>query len=209
VGGPTWRWEDEALRAGARLVAGCDEAGRGCLAGPVIAAAVILDREDPIDGVDDSKVLPPARREALAREIAARARAVGIGAASADEVDRVNVLRATRRAMRRAVEALDPGPAWLLLDAVRLADVRLPQVSLIRGDSRCMSIAAASIVAKVVRDRVMAHYAEAYPSFAFGSNKGYGTPAHVEALGRLGPCPIHRRTFRGVAPEQRRLDFEP
>jgi len=179
-----------------------DEVGRGSLAGPVIAAAVILDRHAPVRGVRDSKMIRPAEREALARDVLEHAVAVGLGAAGPDEVDGCNVLRATLSAMRRAVAALQPSPDWLLLDAVRLPEVSLPQVSLIGGDRRSYSIAAASIVAKVVRDRIMEHYARTFPSFGFGSNKGYGTAAHLEAISRLGPSPIHRRTFRGVWAER-------
>lgn len=195
---PTWRFEDEARLTGRRFVAGIDEVGRGSLAGPVIAAAVILDRDGAVEGVNDSKVLPPGRRAALARLVLSQAVAVGIGSAGADEVDRINVLRATLRAMHRAVEALPQPPDHLLLDAAFLEEIPTPQISLIKGDRRSFSIAAASIVAKVVRDRVMDHYAMAYPAFGFDSNRGYGTAAHLEALARFGPCPIHRRTFRGV-----------
>lgn len=198
---PTWRFEDEAYASGRRLIAGIDEVGRGSLAGPVIAAAVILDRRSEVGGVDDSKLLPPARRAWIARRVLAEAVAVGIGSASAEEVDRINVLRATLRAMRRAVEALPREADFLLLDAARIEEIPVPQVSLIKGDRLSFSIAAASIVAKVIRDRVMDHYAAAYPDFRFESNRGYGTAAHLEALSRLGPCSIHRVTFRGVRAE--------
>jgi ribonuclease HII len=195
---PSWRYEDEAVRAGGRIVAGLDEVGRGSLAGPVIAAAVVLDRSARIRGINDSKLLTPARREGLAREILETAVAVAVGAAGSEEVDRINVLRATHEAMRRAVEALPEPADVLLLDAVRIPGLSVAQVSLIHGDRLSFSIAAASIVAKVVRDRAMGHYAAAYPEFDFDANKGYGTPAHLHALSRVGPCPIHRRTFRGV-----------
>jgi ribonuclease HII len=198
---PTWRFEDEAYASGRRLIAGIDEVGRGSLAGPVIAAAVILDRRSEVGGVDDSKLLPPARRAWIARRVLAEAVAVGIGSASAEEVDRINVLRATLRAMRRAVEALPREADFLLLDAARIEEIPVPQVSLIKGDRLSFSIAAASIVAKVIRDRVMDHYAAAYPAFRFESNRGYGTAAHLDALSRLGPCSIHRVTFRGVRAE--------
>jgi len=195
---PTWRFEDEAYASGLRFVAGIDEVGRGSLAGPVIAAAVILDRRSKVGGVDDSKLLAPGRRAVLARLVLEEAVAVGIGSASAEEVDRINVRRATLQAMRRAVEALPRKADCLLLDAATLEEISLPQLSLIKGDRRSFSIAAASIVAKVLRDRVMDHYAAAFPAFRFESNRGYGTAVHLEALARLGPCPIHRRTFRGV-----------
>jgi ribonuclease HII len=198
---PTWRFEDEAYGSGRRFVAGIDEVGRGSLAGPVFAAAVILDRNGPVDGVDDSKLLTPARRVVLAREVLAQAVAVGIGSAGADEVDRINIRNATLRAMRRAVEALPERADHLLLDAATLDGVDATQVSLIKGDRRSFSIAAASIVAKVLRDGVMEHYAASYPVFGFESNRGYGTAGHLQALARFGPCPIHRRSFRGVRAE--------
>jgi ribonuclease HII len=183
-----------------------DEVGRGSLAGPVVAAAVILHRSRPVEGLKDSKLLTPARREVLARAVLERAVSVGIGLAGPEEVERDNVLGATIRAMKRAVASLGTAPDHLLIDALRLADLPLPQVSLVKGDRRCVSIAAASVVAKVVRDRVMLHYSIRYPDFDFGSNKGYGTPGHLQALARLGPCPIHRKTFRGVW-DQRTLGF--
>jgi ribonuclease HII len=198
---PTWRFEDEAYGSGRRFVAGIDEVGRGSLAGPVFAAAVILDRDGPVAGVDDSKLLTPARRAVLAREVLAQAVAVGIGSAGADEVDRINIRNATLRAMRRAVEALPERADHLLLDAAILDGVDATQVSLIKGDRRSFSIAAASIVAKVLRDGVMEHYAASYPVFGFESNRGYGTADHLQALARFGPCPIHRRSFRGVRAE--------
>ncbi len=195
---PTWQYEDRATAGGSRRIAGVDEVGRGSLAGPVVAAAVILHRSRPVPGLRDSKLLTPARREALARAVLERAVSVGIGLAGPEEVERVNVLGATIRAMKRAVASLETAPDHLLIDALRLADLPLPQVSLVKGDRRCVSIAAASVVAKVVRDRVMLHYSTRYPDFDFGLNKGYGTPGHLQALARFGPCPIHRRTFRGV-----------
>jgi len=195
---PTWRFEDEARREGRDLIAGIDEVGRGSLAGPVFAAAIILDRETVPDGVDDSKIVPAGKRESLSRALLSGSMAVGIGVAGADEVDRINIRRATLRAMARAVEALPLRPDHLLLDAAVLDEVPIPQVSLIKGDRRSFSIAAASIVAKVVRDRVMEYYAASYPVFGFESNRGYGTAMHLEALARFGPCPIHRRSFRGV-----------
>ena len=204
---PTWRYEDAAILEGCRVVAGVDEVGRGSLAGPVVAAAVVLDRRRPVRGVNDSKLLTPARRRDLARRIVERSMAVGLGVAPSEEVDRLNVLQATLAAMRRAIEALGVRPDCLLLDAVRLREVDARQVSLVHGDRLSMSIAAASIVAKVVRDDAMEHYAEAFPAFDFAANKGYGTRGHLEALERLGPCPIHRRTFHGVWIE-RPLAFE-
>ncbi len=195
---PGWRYERLACRGGASRVAGLDEAGRGCLAGPVVAAAVILERSRPVPGVQDSKLLAPARREELALSIAERAVAVGVGVAAPLEVDALNVLKATRQAMERAVRSLLCRPDHLLIDAVSLPDLDLPQSSIVKGDRLSVSVAAASIVAKVVRDRMMRYYAGVFPGFGFEENKGYGTPAHLEAIARLGPSPIHRLTFRGV-----------
>jgi len=189
------------MGAGYSRVAGIDEVGRGSLAGPVIAAAVILDRRMAVDGIDDSKRLPPARREAVARRILETALAVGVGASPSEEVDGVNVLKATILAMRRAVQAIEPPPDALLIDALRLPGFEGAQSGIVGGDRLSYSIAAASIVAKVLRDGVMRYYSGHYPAFDFASNKGYGTAAHLEALGRFGPCPIHRMTFRGVRAE--------
>ena len=198
MAGPSWHYEARAERSGRALVAGIDEVGRGSLAGPVVAAAVILRRDRPIEGLDDSKLIPPVRRERLARRVLEESVAVGLGLATPEEVESCNVLGATRIAMRRAIESLAVRPQHLLLDAVKLPEVDLPQESIIKGDQLSVSIAAASIVAKVLRDRVMGHYASAYPEFGFGANKGYGTPAHLRALARVGPSPIHRRTYKGV-----------
>lgn len=198
MAGPTWRYERAAARTGRRAVAGLDEVGRGSLAGPVVAAAVILAPERPIEGLDDSKLIPPARREKLAREILEDAVSVGLGLATPEEIEVVNVLGATRLAMERAVASLAVRADHLLLDAIALPGVDVPQESIIKGDRLSVSIAAASIVAKVVRDRVMGHYASAYPDFGFGANKGYGTPAHLAALAQVGPSPIHRRGYKGV-----------
>lgn len=196
--GPTWRHELRAVERGFLRVAGIDEVGRGCLAGPVVAAAVILDRDWPAEGVQDSKLLASGRREEIAAAILENAVAVGVGLSSSGEVDKLNILRATKLAMVRAVGALSPPPDHLLIDAVRLPESKLPQVSMIRGESLCLSIAAASVVAKVVRDRLMQYYSGIFPGFGFESNKGYGTARHLEALGAMGPTPIHRRTFKGV-----------
>jgi ribonuclease HII len=204
--GPTLAFEDRARRRGARAVAGVDEAGRGPLAGPVVAAAVILKADDPIDGVDDSKKLSPARREALFAQIRARARSVGVGIVPAHEIDAGGILPATRRAMTEAVQALGAAGAGiaadhLLIDALTLPDVPLPQDGIVRGDQKSASIAAASIVAKVTRDRLMAELDARHPGYGFGVHKGYPTRAHREAIRRLGPCEAHRRSFRGVPPE--------
>ncbi len=183
---------------GASIVAGVDEAGRGPLAGPVVAAAVVLDPENPIAGLDDSKKLSPSRREALLPEILAKARAVALAAAGPREIERINILQASLRAMATAVERLGLAPAHILIDGNKRIPVSLPQTPLVKGDSRCACIAAASVVAKVYRDRVMARMDGRFPGYGFGKHKGYPTRDHLAALELHGPCRIHRRTFRGV-----------
>ncbi len=190
--------ERELHRLGYRLIAGVDEVGRGAWAGPVVAAAVILDLDRIPEGIDDSKRLSPRRREELFTAIWNTARALSIGIVDASEIDRTNILRATERAMRQAIEGLRLRPDFLLIDAVELPDVGIPQQALIRGDQLSVSIAAASIIAKVTRDRLMREYDRLYPGYGFAHHVGYGTRAHQEALMRLGPCPLHRRSFRGV-----------
>lgn len=194
----TARLEQELRQLGYRLIAGVDEVGRGAWAGPVVAAAVILDLDRLPEGIDDSKRLTPARREELARAIQSHAVAFSLGAADAREIDQVNILRATVLAMRRAIEGLRPQPDFLLIDAVELNGLLIPQRAILHGDQLSVSIAAASIVAKVARDRLMREYDRLYSGYGFARHVGYGTPQHREALARLGPCPIHRRTFRGV-----------
>jgi len=196
--GPTEDFEQEARRCGYRRIAGVDEAGRGPLAGPVIAAAVILPVRCRLTGVDDSKQLSASERERLYASILERAVGVGIGAATPQEIDRLNILEATRLAMSRAVSSLSPAPDYLLIDAVTLPHLALPVRSIIKGDALSLSIAAASIVAKVTRDRLMAEYHQVYPLYNFLSHKGYGTEEHLECLARYGPCPIHRQTFAPV-----------
>jgi len=179
-------------------VAGVDEAGRAPLAGPVVAAAVILAAETRIAGLDDSKLLPPEERERLFVLIQARAVAVGVGMADAEVIDRVNILEATRLAMQAAVAALQVVPELVLTDFVRLAGLDCPQRNLVRGDQRSATVAAASIIAKVTRDRIMAEYAIQYPGYGWETNRGYGTPHHWRALHALGPTPLHRRSFPRV-----------
>ena len=185
-------------RIGASPVAGVDEAGRGPLAGPVVAAAVVLDPENPVAGLDDSKKLSPLQREALLTEILAKARAVALAAAGPREIERINILQASLRAMATAVEGLRLAPAHVLIDGNQRIPSPLPQTPLVKGDSRCACIAAASVVAKVYRDRLMARMEGRYPGYGFGKHKGYPTRDHLAALERHGPCGIHRRTFRGV-----------
>jgi ribonuclease HII len=196
--GPTDEFEAEARRCGYRCVAGLDEAGRGPLAGPVVAAAVILPFRCRIPGLNDSKQIAASERERLCEEILLRAVGVGVGTASGQEIDALNILEATRLAMARAVATLDPSPDFLLIDAVALPLVRLPQRPIIKGDGLSLSIAAASIVAKVTRDRLMADFHRAYPQYNFLAHKGYGTSEHLRLLAEYGPCEIHRRTFRPV-----------
>ena len=183
------------------LVCGIDEVGRGPLAGPVVAAAVVLDLDHMPRalrrGIDDSKVLSAEEREDYCREIR-RCAVIGVGAASVREIDRINILRASKLAMAHAVENLPVRPDILLLDAVLLESIEMPQVPLIEGDRRSISIAAASIVAKVYRDLLMESYHERYPVYDFAHNRGYATEGHQAALKTYGPSPIHRRSFEGV-----------
>lgn len=177
------------------MICGIDEVGRGPLAGPVVAGAVILPKDSRILYINDSKKLSAAKREELYEIICAEAVSVGIGMANHTRIDEINILQATYEAMREAVSHLSVSPDLLLNDAVRIPGISLPQVPIIKGDAKSMSIAAASIVAKVVRDRMMTEFAEIYPGYGFETNKGYGSKEHMEALRRLGPCPIHRRSF--------------
>ncbi len=187
--------ERELRLAGFRRIAGIDEVGRGSLAGPVVAAAVILPERHRIKGLRDSKVLPQARREALYELILDRAEAVGVGCMEVEVIDRINILQATKLAMRQALGHLDPTPDHLVIDALSLREVDLPQRPIIDGDAISASIAAASIVAKVTRDRICAEFDDRYPAYGFARNKGYGTRRHVEALMAEGPCEWHRRSF--------------
>lgn len=180
------------------LVAGVDEAGRGPLAGPVVAAAVILDERAPIPGLADSKVLSPGRREQLFERICDRALCVQVAQASVEEIDRLNILQATLLAMRRAVEGLRLLPHQVLVDGNRLPVLRVPALAVVRGDATVAAISAASIVAKVHRDRICARLHEAHPQYGFDGHKGYPTAAHLAALRRHGPCVAHRRSFAPV-----------
>ncbi len=196
--GAPYRYERAAWRAGLPHVAGVDEAGRGPLAGPVVAAAVILNPERRIKGLEDSKLLTPEERESLFDQILEHAAAVGTGIVDPETIDRVNILEATRLAMRQALSRLSPRPNLVLIDAVSLSGLTWPQKPLVRGDRRSASIAAASIVAKVSRDRLMIEADSLFPQYGFRRHKGYPTPEHLRALRKHGPCPIHRRTFHGV-----------
>ena len=194
-------FENQAREDGFRLIAGVDEVGRGCLAGPVVAAACILDPEKPVpEGLNDSKKLTAARRETIDAELRENALAFAVGEVDAGEIDQINILEATKKAMLLAIDALSPAADFLLIDALQLKLVDLPQKALIKGDSISLSIAAASVIAKVYRDRLMCRHEEQYPQYGFAKHKGYGCAAHFEALRKHGPCPLHRKTFRGVVP---------
>lgn len=197
---PTTQYEQALLSAGHGSVAGLDEAGRGCWAGPVVAAAVVLPPEvlaapAALAGVDDSKQLPAAVREAQQRLVYDLAGAVGVGVVPAHLVDAYGIVAATRLAMMTALLRLPRLPDALLIDALTLPELPLPQLPLIKGDARCLSIAAASVVAKVTRDRLMQTADRAYPAYGFAAHKGYGTAQHRQALERHGPCVLHRRSF--------------
>jgi len=193
-----YHFELQALSRGFKQIAGIDEAGRGPLAGPVVAAAVILHPDHPIEGVNDSKKLSERRREQLFELIMAHAAAVGIGLADAQTIDRINILQATRQAMLEAVHTLPCAPDYLLIDGITTIASPLSQQTIKQGDSRSASIAAASIIAKVTRDRLMQDYDQLYPAYGFARHKGYGSAMHLAALQKYGPCPIHRMTFARV-----------
>lgn len=191
---------------GVELIAGCDEAGMSPLAGPVVAAACILKRDDLIRGVDDSKVLSAERREALAVEIRARAVCWAVGIATPAEIDELNIYHAGLLAMRRALDGLTPRPAHALVDARRVPGLKIEQTLIVKGDAKSLSIAAASILAKTHRDALLVALDARYPGYGFASHKGYPVAAHVEALKRMGACPEHRRSF---APVKEVLGTEP
>lgn len=191
-------FEKQARTAGYTNIAGVDEAGRGPLAGPVIAAAVILPSGLELPGVNDSKKLSEKIRERLFDTIMQRAQSVGVGMGSHDLVDSINILQATRHAMLEAVNQLIPQPDYILIDGITTIESQIPQKTIKKGDSLSLSIAAASIIAKVTRDRLMAEMDALYPGYGFAGHKGYGCASHLDAIRRLGPCPIHRTTFGGV-----------
>jgi ribonuclease HII len=193
------RWtslERDLRRDGGEIIAGVDEVGRGSLAGPVVACAIIMPSDArALPGVDDSKVLPPAERRRLHRLIMRRALAVGLGAASVDEIDRLNIYHATTLAMRRALARLPMNPDYVLIDGRPIRTLGVPHIAVVDGDDKCFSIACASIVAKVTRDRLMAALAARHPAYAWERNVGYGTPAHLAGLRECGACHHHRRRF--------------
>lgn len=192
-------FEKQAIAEGYKFIAGVDEVGRGCLAGCVVAAAVILDLQKPIpEGLNDSKKLSAKKRDLLDSQIKENAITYAIAQIEAEEIDQINILEATKKAMRLAIEKLNPPADFLLIDAVQLKDVLLPQKSIIHGDAISASIAAASIIAKNYRDNLMQEMDKIYPEYGFARHVGYGTKAHFEALRTHGHCEIHRKSFRGV-----------
>ena len=188
--------ENALRRLGLDRIAGVDEVGRGCLAGPVVAAAVVLDPSAHVAGLADSKLVPPDEREVLSLLITGRATAWSVAVVEADEIDRLNIHRASLQAMRQAVSALEPLPDAVLVDGFRIPDLAIPQRGIVKGDRRCAAIAAASIVAKVARDRLMQALDAADPRYGFGRHKGYATAEHLEAVARYGYSAVHRRSFR-------------
>ena len=189
------KYEDELHAQGIRYVAGVDEVGRGPLAGPVVTAAVILPADFDVLGVDDSKKLSEKKREELFDIIKEKAICYSIGMNDEKRIDEINILEATKEAMGKAIKSLEIQPEHILIDALTLKDVDIPQTGIVKGDATSVSIAAASILAKVTRDRMMVEYESAYPGYGFAQNKGYGTKAHYEGLDKNGITPIHRRSF--------------
>ena len=193
-----YRYEYEAQKEGCQYIAGVDEAGRGPLAGPVVVAAVILPIGTFIEKLNDSKKVSPKNRDILFEEIFQKATAVHCSVIEADVIDRINIYQATMNGMYESILALDPLPQKVLIDAVKLDQLKIPSLSIIKGDAKSASIAAASIIAKVTRDRLMLQYDEQYPEYGFAQHKGYGTAEHIAALRKYGPCSIHRKSFEPV-----------
>lgn len=201
-----WTLENAARKQGALRIAGCDEAGRGPLFGPVVAAAVILAKGCRLPGLTDSKLLSEKKRNELEPEIRAQAVAWAVAAVDAETIDRINIRRASLKAMRMAVEQLALGPDFLLIDGVDTIDWDCPQRAVVKGDSISLSIAAASVLAKVHRDRLLVELDAQFPGYGLARHKGYSCPAHMEALRRLGPTPLHRRSYAPVAQTALRFD---
>ncbi len=192
-------FEQLAQAEGFRFIAGIDEVGRGCIAGPVVAGACILDLTKPLpEGLNDSKKLTAKQRDEIAAELKETVIAYSIGRVEADEIDRINILEATKVAMRQAIAGLEPAADYLLIDALQLKGTPLPQKAIIKGDAISASIAAASILAKTYRDELMRSYDADFPQFGFAGHKGYGCRTHYDAIRNHGPCILHRKTFRGV-----------
>ncbi|MFT3743252.1 MAG: ribonuclease HII [Pyrinomonadaceae bacterium] len=192
-------FEQQAWADGFKLVAGLDEVGRGCIAGPVVAAACILDPSKPLpEGLNDSKKVTESNRDEIAAQLKQTCIAYTIGQIEADEIDRINILEATKQAMLNAIATLSPSPDFLLIDALYLKRSPLPQKSIIKGDSISASVAAASILAKTYRDDLMKAYDAEFPQYGFAAHKGYGCASHYDAIREHGPCPLHRMSFKGV-----------
>ena len=192
-------FEEQARSEGFLFVAGVDEVGRGCIAGPVVAAACILDLTKPVpQDLNDSKKLTEKQRDDIAEELRLNAVSFAVGEVDSDEIDRINILEATKLAMVKAIQKLKPSADYLLIDALRLKQISIPQKPIIKGDSIAYSIAAASVIAKTYRDALMKTYDVEYPQYGFASHKGYGCKTHYDAIREHGPCPLHRKTFRGV-----------
>jgi ribonuclease HII len=188
-------YENKLQKDNYKFIAGMDEVGRGPLAGPVYTAAVIMDLNNDVIGIRDSKKLSKEQREYLSEEIKQKCICYSIGIASEEEIDNINILNATKLAMKRAIAGLSIKPEYILIDALKLEDVDIPQISIIKGDDLSISIGAASIIAKVARDKFMDEVSLKYPGYYFEKNKGYGTGEHIEAIRKYGPCPIHRKSF--------------
>ena len=196
-------FEDQARSEGYSFIAGLDEVGRGCLAGPVVAAACILDSKKALpEGLDDSKKLTANKRDEIAEQLKLECVAYAIGQIEADEIDSINILEATKKAMLLAISNLEHAADYLLIDALQLKQIRLPQKAIIKGDSISASIAAASILAKTYRDKLMEDYDLEFPQYGFAGHKGYGCASHLEAIRQFGPCGLHRKSFRGVLPAE-------
>lgn len=194
-----WFYENQARSQGYGAIAGLDEAGRGPLAGPVVAAAVVLPRDFDPTGVNDSKALTPASRDDAFRRIVCQAVAYGVGIIGPREIDEINILRATHKAMRAALEQLGAALDFILVDGLPVPDLPKPSLAIVKGDAKSLSIMAASIVAKVTRDRIMCEMDQEYPEYGFAGHKGYCTKQHLEAIRVHGPCPIHRMSFAPIA----------
>ncbi|MFQ5786874.1 MAG: ribonuclease HII [Thermodesulfobacteriota bacterium] len=194
---PDYSFEEKLWKAG-KLPAGVDEAGRGPLAGPVVAAAIILPKECTLNTLDDSKKLTPEKRVIILEQIKELAISTSVGIIDSHLIDKINILRAAILAMEKAVKHLEKAPDFLLIDGNIRISIPIPQEPIVKGDSKCCSIAAASILAKVTRDKIMNNYHSLYPEYNFSKHKGYPTKEHLEAIRRFGPSPIHRKTFRGV-----------
>jgi ribonuclease HII len=204
----TFRFEKKMIEQGYYRIAGVDEVGRGALCGPVVAAAVIFQGRPPVRGINDSKKLTAGQREKLKPRIIKNALCCGIGIVSAEEIDRINIYQATLKAMRLALEQLSPQPDFVLIDGTRVNGLSIANLNLVKGDARCLSIAAASIIAKVTRDHLMQSYASMYPMYDWNHNKGYACKSHFHALHQHGPISFHRRSFKPIHEDNQLLLHE-